>query len=287
MKTQILRNPDPNAGGGGSAGGDGGSGGTANLFIGTLPEDLRADPSLTSFKDVGSLAKSYVAANKMLGSRIPVPDSKADPKLWDEVYNKLGRPETADKYALPQDVKLPEGITLNPEQFKKTQERFHKMGLSTKQAEDVMRLHAEAISEGHASQQAKQVESQKLAQAELTEMFGDKLQAKVELAQAVIKKFGDDKLIEYLNTSGLGNNPQLIAMLAKAGEGLIEDTAGGRLDTQVIGDAGQALGQIGKLKADSEFMKALTTKENPGHDAAVKRWEMLHKQAHGSGSANK
>ena len=36
-------------------------------FLDTLPEDLRGEPSLRNFTDVGALAKSYTHAQRMIG----------------------------------------------------------------------------------------------------------------------------------------------------------------------------------------------------------------------------
>ena len=70
----------------------------------TLSDDLKNDPTLSNFKDVESLAKTVVHQQKVLGSGIPIP--KTDEEKM-EVYNKLGRPETADKYevSIPTDYK--------------------------------------------------------------------------------------------------------------------------------------------------------------------------------------
>src|ERR1700675_2616902 len=48
-----------------------------NPFLLTLPEDVRADPSLKPFKDAGGLAKSYIDTKKMVGNSIRLPDEGA------------------------------------------------------------------------------------------------------------------------------------------------------------------------------------------------------------------
>jgi hypothetical protein len=96
---------------------------TEEEFKAALPEDLRANPSITKFKDLGALAKSYVEAQGLLGNSIRPPsaeataEAKADfrKKLMEKVpelvyapegdeetekalYARLGRPEKADAY---------------------------------------------------------------------------------------------------------------------------------------------------------------------------------------------
>ena len=65
-------------GGGGDGDGDvngggAGGGGTADWRIG-VDETIRDNPSLTKFKDVNGLAKSYLEAQKLVGrEKIPIP----------------------------------------------------------------------------------------------------------------------------------------------------------------------------------------------------------------------
>ena len=62
-----------------------------------LSEDIRADKSLENIKDISGLAKSYIHAQKMVGAdKIPVPNKYATEDDWNAVYEKLGRPKSAD-----------------------------------------------------------------------------------------------------------------------------------------------------------------------------------------------
>ena len=53
-----------------------------------LPEDLRAEASLQSFKDVGGLAKAFIDTKSYAGGAVKVPDTDADESAWGEFYNK-------------------------------------------------------------------------------------------------------------------------------------------------------------------------------------------------------
>ena len=78
-------------------------GGSGNSFIEMIPEELREHPSLSPIKDVGNLARSYVNAQRLIGSdKIPLPKNPTDEDL-DNIYSKLGRPETPEGYELPVD----------------------------------------------------------------------------------------------------------------------------------------------------------------------------------------
>ena len=73
----------------------------------SLPEDIRNTQVIEQTKDVESLASQLVNSQKMLGGRIPIPQSD-DKDGWNEVYTKLGRPEDANGY----EIKAPEGVQL-------------------------------------------------------------------------------------------------------------------------------------------------------------------------------
>jgi len=94
---------------------------------GTLPDDLRGDIDSVGFKSVEDLAKGYVHASKRLGDSITIPGADAtdddraafrerlaqiegvaqmptpdDADALNALYTKLGKPEKADAYQLPE-----------------------------------------------------------------------------------------------------------------------------------------------------------------------------------------
>ena len=84
---------------------------TSTDWKANLSDEIKADKSLENIKDIESLAKSYVHAQKLVGAdKIPVPNKFATEKDWDAVYEKLGRPKDATgyKYELPQDNQVDE-----------------------------------------------------------------------------------------------------------------------------------------------------------------------------------
>ena len=70
----------------------------------SISEEFRNDPNIEKFTEIDALAKVYINATKMIGQdKVAVPNKNSTEDQWNEVYAKLGRPESADKYAL--DVK--------------------------------------------------------------------------------------------------------------------------------------------------------------------------------------
>ena len=67
---------------------------------------------------------------------------------WNEVYDKLGRPESADKYQL--DVKS-DIVPLDEGAIKQFAENAHQLGLNNKQAQGILEFYKNSM-EGSAQQ---------------------------------------------------------------------------------------------------------------------------------------
>jgi hypothetical protein len=71
----------------------------------SISEEYRADPNIEKFTEIDALAKSYINATKMIGQdKVAIPNNNSTEDQWNEVYAKLGRPESPDKYSL--DAKI-------------------------------------------------------------------------------------------------------------------------------------------------------------------------------------
>jgi hypothetical protein len=288
MKKNIYLMADGAEGGAaGAAGTSGAAGGAAGAASGsvlgaaggaaaptdwrsTLPDDVKADPSLASFKDVGSLAKSYIHAQKLVGAdKIPAPQKNWTPEQWTEHYERLGRPKDAKEYGFPKEFKAPEGLNLDDASLGKAREVFHKVGLTKQQGEAVLALYGETAAQGLALQQESAAEAKRTTMAALEGEWKSSTQLKLQLAQAAVVKYGGQELMEYLNESGLGNNPQLIKAFATIGEKVSEDGVGGQ--GLVLPTSGAAAAELERLGNDPAFQEALNNNAHPGHKSAVDR----------------
>lgn len=122
----------------------------------TLPEDIRSDPSLASFNDVGGLAKSYVETKKMVGGMTKVPDEAApkeeQDKWWQEFSPKLKQrgliesaPDSPEHYEFKFDGIADETVK-NDGAMKLYRGIAHEMGLSNAKAQKfVERLAKEVL----------------------------------------------------------------------------------------------------------------------------------------------
>lgn len=242
-----------------------------------LPEDIRDEPSLKSFSDIGNLAKSYVNAQKQIGKKgAIVPDwSKATDEEKSNFFKAIGVPD-ADKYEIkgPKDYAMPEAVS---KQFK---ELAAKNGLLPQQAEAILGWYA-----GFETQSVKAAkEQQATAQAQgletLKKEWGDAYDRELKAAQVAVKELGGDDFIKHLNQTGLGNDPTLIKIFAKAAKLMGEDKLreGGASDGSMTRSEIQS--QIDDIRAQGDS-NGFFDKSHPNHGVIMKKFESLAKQLTG------
>lgn len=289
MKTirSVLRDATTDGGGGG-----GGGGGAAFDFRPLLPEDVRSDPVFEPLKPkddkelIALLGKGYANAQKLVGvNRLPVPQKDWKPEQWAAFNKATGVPEKHDAYTTP-EFKFEKGLELDPTRVDGWKQRMHKLGLRPDQVQGIMTEYFNEVNGLYKGDMDKRQQAAISGEAELREAFGDQYEGKMDIARAVVKKYGSEELLTELEGTSLASNPKLMQFLAKMGESLFDDTAGGDGGGLPIGAKAQAQQQIAALKQDTEFMDALNRRENVGHQAAVDKWLALHKAAAGPAPQN-
>lgn len=279
-------NKNGDGGGEGPGAEEGGAGNDPPAFHEMLPEDLREDPSLKDFKDVGGLAKSYIHAQKMVGSLgndpdrlVQMPGEDATDDDIAEFYNKLGRPEEASAYELNYDEESPAKI--QGEFVDQYKEWAHEAGLTPKQAQVLMDKYS-GWAEGIVEQSNKDYnEVRDQNEKVLQDEFGGEYDNKVALAGRAAKELGGDEFMDLMEETGLGNDPRVVKTFAKIGEMLSEDELGaGGGGSQFGMTPAHAKAELSELSMDGDFQKALMDPENPGHKAAIERRSRLYKAAY-------
>ena len=246
-----------------------------------LSDEIKNDPSLTSFKDVEGLAKSYVHSQKMIGAeKMPTPREDWNDSEWEAFYSKAGRPDTADAYSDPESEADGDGVQLPDDKVKAFKEKFYELGLSEKQAKGLMDYYMEDVSSEYSSMRDNQAKSIEDATSQLREEFGRDFDLNIELARGAVKKFGDEGLVSFLEESGLGNEPSLIKAFASIGRMVSEDDARGGSSSMSLNGSANAQSEIQSLKMDGKFQEMLMSRNATGHKEALERWEMLHRLAY-------
>lgn len=146
-------------------------------------------------------------------------DKPADKPAEEKDQKQEGAPE---KY----EFQAAEGVELDTEALKDFEPVARDLNLTNEQAQKLVDAYPKIL----AGVQQRQAEAWQ-AQTEQwaadvkadKEIGGDKLTANLSAAQRALDLFGTPELKEYLNTTGLGNHPDLVKTFVKIGKAMSED----------------------------------------------------------------
>lgn len=248
-------------------------GGLHDNWPSVLPEELRDDPSFKNIKTFPALAKSYRDAQKLVGAeKVALPGKNATKEEYDAFFNKLGRPETADKYQFQKPEKLPEGVNWNEEQLKVFKSKAHEAGLTQKQFEELVNWHTGVVAQGLEKMNEDKVQAQQDSIKELQKSWGSAFNQELEKARRAAALFGS---LEDFEAMGVADNPKFLQFLAKVGSTISEDRMRGH-DTMMVPVDAKA--KIAEIQGNKEHPYHI--KDHPGHEMAVQEMKKLFSQAY-------
>ena len=239
----------------------------------TLSEDLRNDPTLKNFKDVESLAKTVVHQQKQMGNRIPIPKT---PEEHMEVYNKLGRPETADKY----EVAVPETHTeyIGEDQINQFKNVAHNIGLNNEQVKQLIDFQVKNIDAQAQRYQTDIAVQKQHTEESLKKEWGHEYDMNVRNARRALQVYGDPEITELMNGEA-GNIPAVVKMFARLGKDVTEDMAQNTQNNNLA---------TSPLDAQQEITDIMDDGEHPYHNGkhrehlqAVEHMRQLHEKVFG------
>lgn len=107
-----------------------------------------------------------------------------DAEAWGKVYQRLGRPESADKYG---EVQVPEGVSLNPDLIKQFDDIFFSHNLTKSQRDSIVKAYASKEAEVMSARQ-KELEMMIVTQREqLKSEWGQKYDERLDLAKRAVR----------------------------------------------------------------------------------------------------
>ena len=189
----------------------------------TISEEFRNDPNISKFTEIDALAKSYINATRMIGQdKVAVPNENSTDDQWQEVYGKLGRPESPDKYKL--EVQS-ETAPLDDTAIKQFAENAHQLGLNNKQAQGILEFYKNSM-EGSIQQARVDTETaQANAEQELRKEWGRSYDENIKKAGAIAKaNMSEDILnMELKDGTRIGDHPSVIKGFASIANLMSED----------------------------------------------------------------
>lgn len=236
--------------------------------------DVSAQPSFSTavselmskkgWKSVDDIATGYANLEKFTGApadrHLIIPQDDKDVDGWNKLYNRLGRPETPDKY----EFENKSGIELDAETYKNFQALAHKNGISKKAFGELVAAHIDTLK----TIQSKALEMNKADFEKCDKALKDKWKAdhekNTQAAQSVAEKF---KITELLQKKNLDNDPEVLEMLFNISSMMSEgDLHKG--NPSPAADPQQELNEIMK-------MEAFTHAEHPEHMKVMEKFWRL------------
>lgn len=217
--------------------------------------DIASDPSLKVFNNPQDLIKSYVHAQKMLGKdKTVLPGKNSTDQDWKQFYQKIGLPAEMEKYEIAKGEKY----VVQDEVMAEFKKLAFEANILPAQAQKVMDWFNSKASSGMDSAYAnKELEVTK-GWEDLNKEWGQGFDKNMSAAKTVIKEFGDESFVNYLNESGLGDDPKLARFLANIGKNLREDS----FKDEAVAHVGMT-----PLEAKSTYTKIMGDANHPYRNA--------------------
>ena len=254
--------------------------GSQNDWTAHIPQEYAAEKFWEPLKGkgFGDVLKTYAEAQKFIGGSIRLPGEKDAPqdreKKLNDVYAKPGRPESPDKY----DLKLPEvgGIKWDDNAVGMFKQTAHKLGLNSTQLNGLLTMYGEHLKTGLPNIEAL---NQKGAQA-LQEHWGVNAKRNAIMAENGFKQLalaelgaeGSERLLDAINASGFGSNPDFVRVVARIVSETGEDKYVDGVDNHRTDE--QTDDEIRTLMGSKEYMDDRL----PGHQAAVDKVRRLFEE---------
>lgn len=219
-----------------------------------------------SWKTDADAAKGYMELEKFKGmpdaEHIAIPKD-GDPKIMETIYNKLGRPESPDKYKFETKSKVP----IDPETMKEFSQFAHKNGLNQKQYNDIVNYQLSLVEKG----QKMMAELTAKEKAEGEKVLREKFGADYDTSMVEIDKTMDKlKVTEVAKEEGVYDKPWFRAMFHDISK--LVNEAGLPEKGKDGSDTKTSTERIEEIQKDPAFKDKL----NPKHETIMNEWLVLH-----------
>jgi hypothetical protein len=255
----------------------------------TVPEAYRTQEAVRKFMDDKHtldpevVIRSHVELESKLGrDKIVVPKDNATETERREFFAKIGCPAQPEAYTYKAPDKLPDGVTFNPETEKFWRNIAHQNGVTDAQFKALAPAFLEMQANSVAAWNAAQQEATGKITHDLKREWGANFDGNLQQVKAVIAQYAEPDFKEFLNATGLGNDPRMAKLLHKlAGEFVFGDSnaKGGGADSGA-GPASRVELQAQITKFDSENWKALRDNMHVDHKRLVAERSRLFEKMH-------
>ena len=241
-----------------------------------ISEEFRSNPNIEKFTEIDALAKSYINATQMIGQdKVSVPNKNSTEDQWNEVYSKLGRPESADKYALNIES---EAVIMDEGAIKSFAEQSHKLGLNNTQAQGILEFYKNNMESNMQRATVDTETAQAQAETELRAEWGKEFDNQVAKAGALAKANMNPEILDLQMQDGtrIGDHPEIIKGFAKIAGMLSED--------KLVSTESESVNSIKDLQSEISAITNDTTgpywnNKHPDHAKMVQQVYTLREMA--------
>ncbi len=180
--------------------------------------------AISGFADTASLAKGYSELYGKMGGYAKIPTAESTAEEKSAFYNKQGRPDSADGYALPT---LAEGEEIDKELFSGWASIAHEAGMTDTQFSSLASKYVELEAQRKEVETVEYNRYREESDRKLHETYGADYDKNIELSKRAYTEYASDDLKELLGTDkwvGLMNEPSFIDMMVEIGKKNMDDT---------------------------------------------------------------
>ena len=191
-------------------------------FKDSIPQEYREEKSLENINSMEDLLKGYVHAQKLVGTnKIPVPNKHSTDEDWNEVFKRLGAPDSPEGYKY--NLK---DVEMDQNQVSEFNKAAHQLGLLPKQAEGLIKFYNEMNGNIAATQEEQAAQAQLNTETELKKEYGPQFAKRLDQAKKLAVSTLGQEFLEntYLKDgSRLGDNLSVIKAFSSLADKLSED----------------------------------------------------------------
>lgn len=215
----------------------------------SLPLDMKTNDSLSKFKNVEGLAKSYLDMERFVSTTGRVPKADSADGDWNNFYKHWGRPDNAKDYKYPE---VPAEYNLNDEFKGQISGLAHELGLNQKQFDKMINWGL-ATSKGVYDRQNTEIASKT---EELKHKWGWSAESNFDRARRTIATLAgmkaDHPFIQWLEANGHDRNPVVIEFFYDVSKQLGEDQFVDEETRAQQTEAASAQRRINEIMADTK-----------------------------------
>jgi len=183
-------------------------------WVTSVPKDYRDKVSgYESMGDFMGAALDAMAATERATIR---PTEDAAPEQWAEYWKAVGRPDSPDGYELT----APEGVAIDDEMAREFREEAFAAGVPAEHAQRMFKWYVQRETQ---RQQKRLADGAASTERQLRDEWGADYEEKIAGARRLLDSYAPDGFRDYLDSSGLGNDPRLVKMLVGISQRMSRD----------------------------------------------------------------